>query len=66
MEEEKSNQESHLKGWKTWTGGALMLFATGITYGFPQYAAFGEVILKLGEVLGLIGIAHKVQKAGRA
>ncbi len=54
-----------ISGWKTLTGAILMIVSTGIQYGFPEYIAIGEAVMRMGEVFGIVGIAHKVEKAGR-
>jgi hypothetical protein len=54
-----------MSGYKTWIGAILMIAATGVQYAFPQYAAIGDAMMRIGEVFGIVGIAHKVEKAGK-
>ena len=52
-----------MSGYKTWIGAILMIAATGIQYAFPQYEAIGDAVMRIGEVFGLVGVAHKIEKA---
>jgi hypothetical protein len=50
-------------GWKTWLGAALVgLAAAARALG---YEAISEVLLMAGAGFGLVGVAHKVEKANR-
>ena len=51
-----------MSGWKTWTGAILMIISTGVHYAFPQYSAIGDAVMRIGEVFGIVGIAHKIEK----
>lgn len=49
-----------MKGWKTWTGAALV--AAGAVARFLDHQEIAELILGLGAALGLIGLGHKLEK----
>jgi hypothetical protein len=51
-----------MKGWKTWAGAALI--GAGAVLSFLGQPVLGELLTRLGEGLALIGVAHKIEKAG--
>lgn len=51
-----------MKGWKTWTGAALV--AASAALDFLGLGAYAEIALYAGNALGLVGIGHKIEKAG--
>lgn len=61
-----------MKGWKTWLGmgitvlaGALM--SLGKAYPEIQWAEpVGDGLLLVGGSLGIVGVGHKIEKAGQA
>ena len=51
-----------MSGWKTWAGAAIM--GASAVLKFLGYDELAELVLVVGTALGLIGLAHKVEKAG--
>ena len=51
-----------LNGYKTYIGGAIIAIASIVDY--AGYPPVGALLRELGMALGLVGIAHKVQKQG--
>jgi len=49
-----------MKGWKTWTGAALVAGSAVARY-FGQ-VEIAELLLGVGAAVSTIGIAHKVEK----
>lgn len=52
-------------GWKTWGGAILVGVAAAGKLLFPEYAEYFDLMLKFGAMLGLVGIGHKIEKAGK-
>ena len=50
-----------MKGWKTWAGAALV--GASAVLGFLGYSELAEMALTVGGALGVIGVAHKIEKA---
>ena len=52
-----------MKGWKTKVGAVLIGIGASLqSLGYPEYA---ELLMRIGEVFGIIGVAHKIEKAGK-
>lgn len=51
-----------MRGWKTWTGAGLVAASAVLGYLGEPEAAKG--LLGLGAALGIIGVGHKIEKAG--
>ena len=49
-----------MKGWKTWAGAALVGAAAAARA--LGYEAVSEVLLLVGASLGIVGVAHKIEK----
>ena len=53
---------NRMKGWKTYAGALLIALSGGLNYlGMTEEAA---LVLQIGGALGIIGVAHKIEKAG--
>jgi hypothetical protein len=57
-----------MKGWKTWAGAAIIGFAGTLQFLDPSFptidmSKMAEVLLYIGGSLGLVGVAHKIEKA---
>ena len=56
-------------GWKTWTGigigsiGALLEFLSKC--GIERVEGYAKIVLEVGGIFGVWGIAHKVEKAAK-
>lgn len=49
-----------MKGWKTWVGAGIVAAGAFVTaLGYPDV---GKAIVALGAALGLVGVAHKIEK----
>lgn len=49
-----------MSGWKTWAGAAIVAVSAVLGYvGFPDLATMA---LTIGGALGLVGVAHKIEK----
>ena len=53
-----------MSGWKTWAAAALGV-ASIVMPLFPQTAPFVAQVQTLAASLGLVGVAHKIEKAGQ-
>jgi len=54
------------KGWKTYTGAALIAASVILDYvGCQGCAPLSEALLKVGEALGLVGMRHAIAKGGK-
>ena len=52
-----------MKGWKTWAGAGFM--AAGAVLPYLGYPELGAAVMKVGGALGVVGVAHKIEKAAR-
>ena len=50
-----------MKGWKTYAGCAIV--AGGAVLRYLGYVEIADMVMAVGASLGLIGVAHKVEKA---
>ena len=50
-----------MSGWKTWAAAAVLGGAAAATA--LGYEAVAEVLMLVGGALGLVGVAHKVEKS---
>ena len=59
--------ESNMKGWKTWVGTIGFAVCNGVAQLLPDYA---EVLQFVGNYifapLGVVGVAHKIEKSSGA
>ena len=52
-----------INGYKTYLGAALIAVSAAMTYlGMTEYS---DVVLKIGEALGIAGLGHKLAKAAQ-
>ena len=51
-----------LNGYKTYLGGAIIAVSAIVDY--AGYPPIGALLRELGFALGLVGVAHKIQKKG--
>jgi len=49
-----------MKGWKTWTGAAIMAISGILSY--MGYGDLAKAILTVGAALGIVGLGHKIEK----
>ncbi|HWP84898.1 MAG TPA: hypothetical protein VNN17_06895 [Terriglobia bacterium] len=52
-----------MRGWKTWTGAALIAAAAVLRY--FGHGELADALLTVGAALGLVGVAHKIEKAAK-
>jgi len=52
-----------MKGWKTWAAAALIGGVAAAEY-MGMDPALGKLILGLAAALGVVGLGHKIEKAG--
>ena len=56
----EAREENGMKGWKTWAGAALVGAAAAARA--LGYEAVSEVLLLVGASLGIVDMAHKIEK----
>ena len=56
-----------MKGWKTWVGTIGWALCQGLAQAMPEYAGILQNIANFAFApLGVIGVAHKIEKASGA
>lgn len=52
-----------MKGWKTWVAAGVAIVAAGLEA--QGYGTAAKVLLMVAGALGMVGVAHKIEKAGK-
>jgi len=54
-----------MKGWKTWTGAAIIGLSAALKAAGGEYAQYAEILVMVGGAFGLVGIGHKADRAAK-
>lgn len=54
-----------MKGWKTWTGAVVLGLAATLEALGGEYGEWAKAVMMAGGALGLVGVGHKLDKAGK-